>query len=344
MDSNWWGDDIEVIQGRMPDGSAPFRTIDSILDLPDDWIAFIGDTHADYEALEYNIGICESLGVKNAIHVGDFGYMLNGHPGQNEYETDGMLADARDDFGFELIVIDGNHDNHALYHRSNPSKALRRVTNNAEFWYAPRGAVLDIPVSSALTYENFEDMSTMTAQDTLKFGFMGGAQSVNLAGKHVFEGERKLWQWKMPTEEDKTLVRDKKWWDDEHPTLDDVESMIDRVGEQGLDVLVSHEAPTQKHLTSQVSVADDLAKELKKTSTYLSKLVQKTKPQLNVHGHWHQFVSSTYKGTQVLSLDKEKTYGNLVFMRKSNLGLVPVNAFLKNKSHQINIFKHKDRY
>src|SRR5699024_8396290 len=101
--------EIDIIQGRMPDGSASHRNVGTIRDSPDEWIAVMGDTHGKYQALAVNVHICEQLGVKNAIHVGDLGYALNAHQqkGLNEFETDAILADARDDFGFEMILLDG---------------------------------------------------------------------------------------------------------------------------------------------------------------------------------------------------------------------------------------------
>jgi predicted phosphodiesterase len=133
--------------------------------------------------------------------------------------------------------------------------------------------------------------------DGVRFGALGGAHSID-----------KQWRTEGQT-----------WWPQEDVTAEDVKAL----GDEPLDVLITHEAPAG--INVQSFLAGQLPAELDQES-YNSRLhvldaVRATEPELVFCGHWHQRHAETLpgSGTRVEVLDREKSEGNLVTLHLEDL-------------------------
>lgn len=304
--------DWNTLTLSFPEGRSPVRwagdsfgapsesvTVDRVVN-SDSWIAFLGDTHGSTGALKVAVEACRAAGIVHAFHVGDFGYLFNGGGGRDnpsryvtDDETDAILKQAREQFGFTLHVIDGNHDNHAIWHRGvEHNHQPYRVVDGAQWVYHPRGSRIELDLA--------DDGGTVS------IGFMGGARSVN-----VLQSEEK--------------DAEGRWfWYDEEPTDEDVEHLI--AGGK-LDILVGHDAPTDHHLEKQMQISSTMQLLSSHTRNRLEHSVRGTNPDLYVHGHWHQFATGVLDETKLLCLNKEMTSGNLVFVDTVDNTVVAPQAY-----------------
>ena len=95
----------------------------------------------------------------------------------------------------------------------------------------------------------------------VRFGFLGGAFSVD---------------WR-----DRTTGID--WWPSETTDLSDVA----RLGDDDLDVLISHDAPTGLDLADRRLPAEDQIR-ADEVRSLIASAVEATRPQIVFHGHWHR--------------------------------------------------------
>jgi len=171
--------------------------------------------------------------------------------------------------GVPFVWIDGNHENHA---------ALRR-------WRAvgPAGDGL-VPMRRHVSWA---PRGTRWAWAGVRFGALGGAVSI-----------------------DRFLRRPGvNWWSEEVPTQADV----DRLGDDRLDVLVSHAAPSTGHVPPARLVAAlerlpaDIVADLRAVRDLLDQAVDRTRPRLVVHGHYHVRRSGSAGETHVEGLAHDKS-------------------------------------
>ena len=79
------------------------------------------------------------------------------------------------------------------------------------------------------------------------------------------------------------------WW----PGQEEVgQDDVDRVGDTPLDVLVTHDSPMGATVESQYSVPAHIELRSQETRMRVADAVRRCRPQLVLHGHWHQRVSS----------------------------------------------------
>ncbi|WP_043497276.1 metallophosphoesterase family protein [Georgenia sp. SUBG003] len=78
------------------------------------------------------------------------------------------------------------------------------------------------------------------------------------------------------------------WADLEEPTQEDIEQL----GDDPLDVLLTHEAPTGVQLRSQLKLPDDVVARANNSRDLVRQAVERTRPALLAHGHWHQRLTS----------------------------------------------------
>jgi Icc-related predicted phosphoesterase len=95
----------------------------------------------------------------------------------------------------------------------------------------------------------------------VRFGALGGATSVDRDQR----------------------IPGSSWWAAEAISLDDV----DQLGDEPLDVLVTHEAPAEVLLVSPMSVPDDLRRVAQYGRQLVRMAVEHTGPRVAFRGHWH---------------------------------------------------------
>lgn len=284
----------------------PYPNGVSIADIEnnENWVAFLGDTHGNADALRIAVEACRVAGITHCFHVGDFGYLFSAGADRNnpqrtlgDDQVDAVLAEAHKSFGFTLHVIDGNHDNHGLWHRGvKHNHQPYRVVDDAQWLYHPRGSRIDLALGGGFDSQGIEHNA-----HTVGIGFLGGARSINVLTREEAAAEGVF------------------FWYDEQPTDDDVDHLI-AGGE--LDILVTHEAPSDYYLSKQLRISDQMEALSAHTRDRVLRAVWGTEPRLNVHGHWHQSRTGIMGDTKVLCLDKEYEPGGLAFVDTASNAVV----------------------
>lgn len=114
------------------------------------------------------------------------------------------------------------------------------------------------------------------------------------------------------------------WWPEEEPTQADV----DRLGDEPLDVLLAHDAPLGAPLVSELDLPPGHPAD--RTRELVTQAVDRTRPQLLLHGHWHQRVSYTVThagGTtrvEALGCDGDLSGGDAVLLDLETLAVEPL--------------------
>jgi Calcineurin-like phosphoesterase len=94
------------------------------------------------------------------------------------------------------------------------------------------------------------------------------------------------------------------WWPQEATTQADV----DRLGDQPLDVLVTHAAPTTTALTyRRLPLPDGIIADARQVKELLDQAVRRTGPQLVVHGHYHLRLHAQMEERTVEGLAHDKS-------------------------------------
>jgi Icc-related predicted phosphoesterase len=230
-------------------------------------ILFAGDTHMNSKWWTAVFEQAVNQNCDTIVQVGDFGFFptyINGQGDQRGLIYLGTIAIAAERLGITVIFIKGNHEDH---------DALDFVVENAP-----------------LTDENFVDVyppykSLLYAPngmrwnwDGVEFGVLGGAFSVD-------------WRGRTPGTD---------WFPgQEEPNEDDVANL----GDEHIDVLITHDAPHGTKLTSgfNLGIGDENAAD--RARVLIKQAVRTTQPSLVVHGHWHQ------RRTQTLSWVSGKIQG-----------------------------------
>ncbi|WP_409141685.1 metallophosphoesterase [Cellulosimicrobium sp. RS] len=79
------------------------------------------------------------------------------------------------------------------------------------------------------------------------------------------------------------------WWPQERI----LDSDIDALGSEPLDILITHEVPASVPVESQLTVPPKIAASAHQGRELLDRAVETTRPQLVLSGHWHQRVTHT---------------------------------------------------
>ncbi len=79
------------------------------------------------------------------------------------------------------------------------------------------------------------------------------------------------------------------WWPQERI----LDSDIDALGSDPLDILITHEVPAAVPVVSQLAVPLEIAASAQQGRELLDRAVETTRPQLVLSGHWHQRVTHT---------------------------------------------------
>lgn len=114
------------------------------------------------------------------------------------------------------------------------------------------------------------------------------------------------------------------WLDLEEPTQ--AEAAL--LGEEPLDVLFCHDAPLGVGVVSRLTLSPSVTQRADETRKLLSEVVERTRPTLVFHGHWHQRRTTHLHHAQgiahVHSLSNEWTQGNLVVLDLRTLEVAAV--------------------
>ena len=140
--------------------------------------------------------------------------------------------------------------------------------------------------------------------DGIRFGALGGAVSI-----------------------DRFLRRSGiNWWPEEVTTQEDV----DRLGDEPLDVLVTHTAPTTtSRPIRRLPLPPAILADAQHVRTLLDQAVARTQPKLVLHGHWHVRVTWTSDERIVEGLAHDKSSRSealaiLDLARANPLALIPL--------------------
>lgn len=128
---------------------------------------------------------------------------------------------------------------------------IERLKPRADGWLELREHVLVAPGGLRWTWSG------------VKFGALGGTFSVDFQHR----------------------VAEKDWW----PGLEEVRpEHLDRLGDEPLDVLVSHDVPAGVDLFRAFNLGPETAARPQVSRDLLAEAVSRTAPELVLAGHWHQ--------------------------------------------------------
>lgn len=105
---------------------------------------------------------------------------------------------------------------------------------------------------------------------------------------------------------------------------------VERLGDDPLDVLVSHDVPAGVPVTSHMTwIPQDLLDRSEEVRELLASAIERTRPHVAFAGHWHQRVIHDLRHddghtTTVHVLDKEHTSGNAVVLDLVDLSVRPL--------------------
>lgn len=224
-----------------------------------DRVFVLGDIHGNVDFLRHAAQAAADAGCRTILQLGDFGALWPGSRGFFR-RVDELLHYV----GIEkLVFIDGNHEG---------------FTSDDVSFYGPDDSSLTGGLARAESAAERDEHGFRILSEHVvwaprghrwiwngvRFGALGGAFSVD-------------WRWRAPG---------RSWWPDhEMPTDVDVE----RLGDDPLDVLVSHEVPLgvplERISTFPMKGADRANAE--RPREVVRDAVEATTPQLVLHGHWH---------------------------------------------------------
>ncbi|MCY3948507.1 MAG: metallophosphoesterase [Acidimicrobiaceae bacterium] len=219
-------------------------------------VLVVGDVHGEAWHLKKALRRAVELEVDAVVQVGDFWLADQGWHDHDPAEAKFMRLASESPI--PIVVIDGNHEVWPALGRywQTPAAQAAVVSRRplhlgGSLWWAWRGSVWRWGQS--------------------RFGALGGAVSPDRADADV-----------------------RRWrWPDEAITQDDLDRLLisvyaDHDGQ--LDVLVTHDAPAQvKGLVSGIDWAPlDVQQACDETRHLLAEAVDRTQPQIVIHGHWHQ--------------------------------------------------------
>lgn len=235
------------------------RSWDGSADVADDAVGkvlVVGDIHGNAAYLADAVARAVGCDADVIVQVGDF-WLADRHWSRFSAAQSNFMQAAFDS-PVPIIVVDGNHEvwpslgRYALTSAAREARAARRPLHlGGSLWWAWRGSVWHWGGRA--------------------FAALGGAVSI---AKDI--RERRPYR-----------------WSEEATTRDDVEQLIVNADAEfggRLDVLFTHDAPSQvRGLRSQVAgIPVYIDHEANDVRRLLAEAVERTQPELVLHGHWHQ--------------------------------------------------------
>lgn len=114
------------------------------------------------------------------------------------------------------------------------------------------------------------------------------------------------------------------WWPEEEPTQEEV----DRLGDERLDILLTHDAPPGAPLRSTLTLPPDHTAE--RPRELIDQAVVRTRPEMLIHGHWHQRQSYSIRrahgrtDVEALGCDEDMTEGDAIVLEPLSLHCRPL--------------------
>lgn len=108
----------------------------------------LGDTHGNYEAIQYAVDVCNSQSITCIFQLGDFGYWPRFNTGEIFLEATQALLKVN---GITMYFIDGNHEDHtALRAVSVNDNGVAEIGSN--LFYLTRGSVHEFGKSKVAAF------------------------------------------------------------------------------------------------------------------------------------------------------------------------------------------------
>lgn len=273
-------------------------------------LGLAGDWHGDLRWAHVALGALARAGAREVHHLGDFG-IWPGAAGARY--LDGMERRCAE-LGLTLHVTPGNHEDYdriARLPRADRGGAIGRVAWLSEHVsVVPRGHSWVIPGDTPRRVVS-----------------VGGAASIDVASR----------------------VPGQSWWAEEAITDADVLAVEATAYADGVDVLLTHDAPTVSTPAVSALVRDNPMGWPEPALLYaahsrrqVARIVAATRPRLHIHGHYH--VADTGVVTlgevlagdgveppaglspdarcRVVALDQEGRAGNLALLDLTDLGVI----------------------
>lgn len=219
-------------------------------------ILFAGDTHGDLTRACQVVDSAAKVDADVIIQAGDFGIWTHTERGVTFLNE---LQRYLDKHGQVLYFVDGNHENfdHLAEYDLSPS-GLRPIRDN--IIHMPRGKVV---VWSGTKIMAFGGANSIDGPN----GAVWWPQARGRTMMKMFDGD-------IPMEVDLG-----NWWWQEEIT----QQQVDEVEEQKVDILVSHDCPTGIRIPGITKTYPQGTHQ----RNLLRQVVDKTRPELLVHGHYH---------------------------------------------------------
>ncbi len=247
-------------------------------------VLVVGDIHGTKTHLVDAIAHADGLGAQAIVQVGDF-WLADRHWSRfSPLQADYMQTAC--DSPLPIIVIDGNHEiwpalgRYALTLAAREAMQARRPLHlGGSLWWAWRGSVW--------------------RWNSCAFGALGGAVSP-----------------------DKRLPEVRHYrWPEETLEQEDVERLIANTEAEfdgRLDVLFTHDAPAQVTglKSGMAGIPFDVLREAEHGRQLLADAVDRTQPELVLHGHWHQANREHISGrTEVIGLAEDGRRDHTALLR-----------------------------
>lgn len=237
-------------------------------------ILMVGDSHGDKYFMRQMVLKAASNDIHTIFQLGDFGFVW---PGNDESLDDlNEYAKERD---VEIIFLPGNHEDWDQLDRYEIDACLSENVTLSGFF----------PVRSNILYTG---RVNTWYWNSVKFAVAGGAYSIDK-------------QWRTPGH---------SWWPQEELTNDDIERLMSDVGDDPVDVLLTHDAPTWGDFNYTLKNIPESHMHRQKMSAIHKSL----SPIVWFHGHYHrwmQYQSPFAPVTKVYGLDCNGSYSvnNVIF-------------------------------
>jgi calcineurin-like phosphoesterase family protein len=225
-----------------------------------------GDVHGHTAQVDYLVRVAKRQGCQLVVQIGDFGPWTHQHEGQVFLKKVTRLLERA---GLHLVFIDGNHDPHPLLWDESlypDVEGLRQMSERV--FYVPRG--------------------TRWSWHGVSFLALGGGVSVDKASRLAYEKKHDKPQ--------------STWWAEEKISDEDVDAAL-----QGghADVLLAHDCPEGVDLRGLCDIDYKRDLDTVENRRKLERVVLETRPQLVVHGHYHERHQRPFWNARGITVDVE---------------------------------------
>lgn len=228
-------------------------------------VMVVGDLHGNEQWAQHLIAVAAEADIRRIVQTGDFGYWIHQAHGRRYIETIDRAARLAD---VTVDFIDGNHE----YHHTHPARPPHKRLGLSELARNDDGSV---SITDRIIYRPRGHRWHIS---NVVFAAVGGGVSIDRDNRRKF----------------------RDWWPREQLTGTDVE----RLGQDPVDVLVTHDAPAGFDVPDPDGSYSDRAMDPASTRQrdLLADAVHAVRPAVVFHGHWH--VRHT---TEVAWVDSETT-------------------------------------